>query len=252
MKVVSLKTHKITQEDRDIFKILDEYLPSMEDNSVLLVTSKIISICEGRIIKTDKIDKDRLTKREAEYYLPKNKSQFGFILTIKNSMLMPSAGIDESNANGYYILHPANSQKTANMIRKYLKRRFGNKKVGVIITDSRTIPLRWGTMGVALAHSGFSALNSYIGTPDIFGRKLKVTKANIMDGLAAAGVLVMGEGNEQTPLALISDIPFVKFKNSDPSNKELAGLKISRSNDLFAPLLTSVRWLKNKPNPAKI
>lgn len=247
MKVVSTKTHKITSQDRNIFKILDKYLPSMKENSVLAVTSKIVSICEGRIIKTDKINKDILIKREAEYYLPKSKSQYGFILTIKNGLLMPSAGIDESNASGHYISHPANSQKTANQIRRYLKKRFGIKKVGVIITDSRTVPLRWGTTGVALAHSGFSALNSYIGTPDIFGRKLKVTKANIMDGLAGAAVLVMGEGKEQTPLVLISDIPFVKFKNSDPSSKELAGLKISRSKDLFAPLLTSVKWLKDKP-----
>jgi len=134
---------------------------------------------------------------------------------------MPSAGIDESNSNGFYILHPKDLQETANKIRIYLCKRFKLKNVGVLITDSKTTPLRWGTTGVALAHSGFLALNDYIDTPDIFGRKLKVTKVNISDGLAAAAVLVIGEGREQTPLAIISETASVKFQvsNSAPTGK---------------------------------
>lgn len=243
MKVVAIKTDKITVKEKNLLNILDKYIKSVEEKSILVVTSKIVSICEGRVIKIGTIDKDALIIKEAEYYLPKKKSQYEFFLTIKNGLLMPSSGIDESNGNGFYILYPSSSQRVVNRIRLYLKMRFGVKNVGVVITDSRTTPLRWGTSGVALAHSGFLAIRDYIGTPDIFGRKLRVTKANILDGLAAAAVLVMGEGNEQTPLAIISDIPFVKFNNSNPSKKELTGLRITKKEDLFAPLLTSVRWL---------
>jgi len=65
-----------------------------------------------------------------------------------------------------------------------------------------------------------------------------------MDGLAAAAVLVMGESNEQTPLAVIEDMPFVKFQARDPSKKELEELKITIQEDLYAPLLKAVKWKK--------
>ena len=216
----------------------------MPEDSVLAVTSKIISLCEGRVIKIGEVDKDELIKREAEFFLPRKLSRYKIIFAIKNGILAPSAGIDESNADGYYVLWPRDPQKTANEIRKYLKKKFRLKKVGVIITDSKTTPLRWGTSGVAIAHSGFAALKDYIGTSDVFGRKLKMTKANIMDALAATAVLVMGEGAEQTPLAIIEDLPFVKFKSSDPSKSELRDLKIELDDDLYAPMLKAVKWRK--------
>ncbi len=245
MKIVTIKTHKITAKDNNLFKILDKYLKTIKEKSILAVTSKIVAICEGNLIKISQIDKQEIIKKEADYYLP-SPNQYGFLLTIKNGILMPSAGIDESNGNGYYILHPTNPQETANKIRKYLINRFKIRKVGVIITDSRTLPLRWGTTGVALAHSGFSALNNYIGKEDIFGRKLKATKVNVIDGLAAAAVLLMGESSEQTPLALISDIPFVQFQKRNPTKKEITNLTISLKNDIYSQLLTAVSWQKVK------
>lgn len=244
MKVRTIKTHKITPKDQNLFGILDQYLLQMEEKSILAVTSKIIAICQGRVAKIGKINKEELIKKEADYYLPKEKSKYNFMLTIKNNLLVASAGIDESNSNGYYILWPKDLQKTANKIRNYLKKRFKLINVGMIITDSKTTPLRWGVTGAAIAHSGFNALNDYIGTPDIFGKKLKVTKVNVMDGLAASAVLVMGEGKEQTPLAVISDIPFVKFQKRNPSQKEIEELKIKIEDDLYAPILTDVKWKK--------
>ena len=114
--------------------------------------------------------------------------------------------------------------------------------MGVLITDSTTRPLRRGVTGVALAHSGFAAIEDYVGRPDIFGHPLTVTKANIRDGLAAAAVLVMGEADEQTPLAVIADLPFITFQERDPTAEELAFLHISLEEDLYAPLLTRAPW----------
>ena len=100
-----------------------------------------------------------------------------------------------------------------------------------------------------LAHSGFSALNSYIGKPDIFGKPLKMTSASISDALGTAAVLVMGEGAEQTPLAVVEDIPFVKFLQRNPTKKELLKLKMPLEDDLYAPLLNAVKWRKGGSNP---
>lgn len=244
MKVTAIKTHKITKDDKDVFAVLDKYLPSISEGSVVVVTSKILSIIEGRIVKIGSVPKDQLVAEEAELYLPASESKYNFSLTIKNSLLIPSAGIDESNGNGYYVLWPKDPQKWANDIRDYLVEKFNLKNIGVIVTDSKTTPLRWGVTGAAIAYSGFIPLNSTIGTPDIFGRVMQATKVNVMDGLASSAVVVMGESSEQTPLAVIEDIPFVQFVDHNPTEEELSSLRINMEDDLYASLLKSVEWKK--------
>lgn len=250
MKITPIKTEKITPNHYNLFDILDKYILSFKDHSILVITSKIIAICQGRVFKISKDHskkkKHQLIKKEADYYLPPQENKYGMILTIKDGILLPTAGIDESNGAGFYILWPKSKQRVANSVRSYLVKRFRLQNVGVIITDSKTTPLRWGTTGVGISHSGFMALNNYIGEPDIFGRKLKVTKANVLDGLAAAAVLVIGEGKEQTPLAIIENVPFVTFQSRNPRKSELKNLKISIENDIYATLLKSVKWKKGE------
>lgn len=224
--------------------VFGKYLPKFKERSILAVTSKIVSICEGSVVKIGTVEKRKLIEREADYFIPPEESKYHITLTIKNNLLIPTAGIDESNGNGYYILWPRNPQRSADAIWRYLKKRFRLKKVGVIITDSKTTPLRWGTTGAAIAYSGFAPLKNYIGTPDLFGKKLRVTKANILDGLASAAVAAMGEGREQTPLAVIEDVPFAAFQQRNPTQKELKGLKIDIGEDLYAPLLLRAPWRK--------
>lgn len=248
MKITTIKTEKITPYNLSLLEVLDKYLVNLSEKSILVITSKIVAICEGRVVKIEGAEKDKLIKQEAEFYLSREQSKYNFFLTIKNNILLPSAGIDESNGNGYYILWPKNPQQTANEVRVYLAKRFKLKNVGVLITDSKTTPLRRGTTGVGVAHSGFLALNDYIGKPDIFGRELKFTKANIIDAMAASAVLVMGEGKEQTPLVIIEDVPFVAFQDRSPTNQELADLKIDIEDDLYAPILTKVNWIKGHKN----
>jgi putative folate metabolism gamma-glutamate ligase len=241
MRVKAIRTHKIVQ-DRDLFALLDRYVTSLEERSILAITSKIVSICQGRTVKVDDADKSALVEREADCYLPPSASRYRVHLTIKGNLLVPEAGVDESNADAHYVLWPDDLQKTVNEVRAYLCGRFSLKWAGVIVTDSRTMPLRWGVSGVALAHSGFLALNDYIGQADLFGRPLQMTVVNVADALAAAAVLVMGEGSEQTPLAVIDDLEFVTFQARDPSAEELQGLHIDIEDDLYAPLLKAVEW----------
>jgi putative folate metabolism gamma-glutamate ligase len=245
MKVKSYKTKRINQDD-NLYKILDEYLPEkIKDKSVIAVSSKIVAICQGRVVKMESEEqRDALAKKEAETYLPREYNQYGFMITINNGVMVASSGIDASNGNGYYVLWPKNLQKSANEIRQYLVKKYRLSNIGVIITDSKLTPLRWGVTGVAIAHSGFAALKNYIGTPDIFGRLMQAEKSNIADSLATAAVIEMGEGNEQKPLAVIEDINFVDFQKRNPTRKEIDGLKISIGDDVFSSLLKSVKWKK--------
>lgn len=241
MRSRAIQTHVISVSERDLFGILDRHLPPLPERSVVAITSKIVAICEGRVRPTAGTDKQRLIAEEAERYLPAD-SRWGVSLTLKQGLLIATAGIDESNADGWFVLWPSDAQRSAHAIRAHLAVRFGLTEVGVVITDSRSTPLRAGVTGVALAHSGFLALNDYVGKEDLFGRPLRMTKVNVMDALAASAVLVMGEGSECTPLAVIDEVPFVSFRADSPTPDELSRLRIAPEDDLYAPLLNGVAW----------
>lgn len=246
MQVVGITTRTINSKD-SIFDILNEYLPVLEEGSIIAVTSKIISICEQRVIPKDVIaSKYELVKKEAEAYLAEDQAIYGAHLTIKNNILIPSAGIDESNSNGHYILYPENPQKMAEDIWHYLQKKHHLSRFGVVITDSHVSPLRRGVTGVGIAWCGFEPLYDYIGKADIFDETLRITKINILDALATAAVFIMGEGAEKTPLAIIRDVPRVTFVNRAPSQEEKESVKIPLEEDLFAPLLRDKRWIWNQ------
>ncbi len=242
MIIRPISTRPINTRDK-LEKILDEYVLSMPENAILVITSKVVSICEGSVVKADKQNLSALVQKEADLVL-EAVNPYKIALTIKDSVLIPNAGIDHSNGNGNYILWPKNAWKTAETLRLYLKKRFSLKHCGVIITDSKTTPLRWGTTGVALAVSGFAPLNDYRGKMDIFGHELQVTQANVADGLAASAVVAMGEGAEQTPIVMIEDVPFVQFLDRAITKKQRDSLKISMKDDLYGPMLNSAKWRK--------
>jgi len=104
MIVTAYRTPKIVVGS-DLFATLNECLPKLSENSIVVITSKIISICQGRVVKNDgAVDKHDLVRKESDYFI-ENKSlgQIGFYLTIKNDILIANSGIDESNGNGYFI-----------------------------------------------------------------------------------------------------------------------------------------------------
>lgn len=244
MIVTPVKTRIVETNSLTINSFLEESIDNLKENTIVVITSKVISLLQGRVVEKNEASKDELVKKESSYYLDALESKYNFSIAIKNGHLVPSAGIDESNGNNVYILWPEELQKTANKIREFLCDTFQRKYIGVLITDSTTRPLRYGTTGVGIAHSGFEALKDYIGKEDIFGRRMEVTKMNVLDGLAASAVVTMGEGAEVTPVALITDVPFVTFVGRNPTNDEINSLEISKELDLYEPLLTSVKWKK--------
>jgi len=244
MKVIACKTKKIVLGD-NLFAILDTYLPKLEEKTVVVITSKIISICQENIIKNDgKTDKKKLVIKEADFYI-EHDNEYGIVIpTIKNNVFLSNSGVDESNGNGDFILWPKNLEQTINEIWDYLRRKNNIKNLGVIVTDSRLIPLTFGLTGVAIGWCGFEAAQDYRGKADIFGRELKMSQKNIINGLAGAAEVVMGEGSEQTPLGVITDIPNIVFQDRPPTIDERNNLKIELKNDIFGKILNSVKWIK--------
>lgn len=245
MQVTPIKTH-IIKPNEDLFGILDTYLVGLKEESVVAISSSVVAICEGRVIPLNQIDKDSLIEQESQLYLPRSSNPYNVSLTITHNMLAASAGIDESNSNGNYVLWPENPQASVNAIRHHLQEKFGLKHIGVILTDSKTTPMRWGVTGIALAYSGFVGVKSLIGKPDLFGHPLEYTTVSVRDSLATAASLEMGESNDSMPLAVITDSRVVEFVDHDPTEEELVKIRITLEEDLYGEFLKNAPWKKGK------
>lgn len=240
MKIKTIKT-RIFRENEDLLSFVLKYIKKLPERSVLVVTSKVVALSEGR---TTKIDpslshdemREKIIKTESDYML---RTKYTW-LTIKDGMVMSSAGIDESNADGKIVLLPKDSFKTAELLRKELKKKYKVKNLGILITDSRLFPLRAGVVGAALGYAGFKGVRDYRGTPDIFGRILKLSRTDVADGLATTAVLCMGEGKERRPLAIFTEAP-VEFR--DKINKK--ELIVDPREDLYQPLFENIKKIKN-------
>lgn len=242
MIVTPVKTKKIPAGEYRLTDVIVEHLSDISEGSVLVVTSKIVSLCEGSVVLADRASREALIADQSELYLPPFADAHNYHLTYKNFTLVGSAGIDHSNGAGYYVLWPRNAQQTANEIRAFLCQQYGLQNVGVVIADSASQPMRLGAIGIALAHSGFAATRKYAGTDDLFGDKFVFEQANISGGIAAAAVLAMGEGAEQTPLCVVSDIPGIDFQDHDPIEDELKEIHLTLESDLYAPLWAMANW----------
>lgn len=245
MKVIGIKTRNFLPP-KDSIKDLLSYIQSLNENSVVAITSKVISICEGRCVSIDKITKDELAIKEADKYIAREFSPNGWVLhTIKNNMLIASAGVDESNGANHFILWPKNPYKSAKIVWEILTKKFKIKNLGVIITDSRLIPLRRGVVGITIGFFGFKPLKDYRGREDLFGRKLKMETSNMPDSLATVAVLEMGEGSEGRPIAIISDISDIEFINKKYIPKTIDdSFEIPEKEDMFYPFLSKAKWKK--------
>lgn len=255
MQIRAIKTELLRPPKDDLLAAIRKALPRLPEKSILVVTSKVVAISQGRAIRiSPAVKKDDLIRSEAAWYLPRSAVPHKWImLTIKENLLIPSAGIDESNGKGHYILWPKHPSAAARRILAWLQKTYRRKAIGVIITDSHTIPMRRGTIGISLAHAGFEPLYDYRGTPDLFGRRLEIQQANIPDALAAAAVAVMGEGKEQTPLALITKVPFLRFgtKKKTGGRKPRSSFVIPEGEDLYTPLLRGAHFRRGGKRPPK-
>lgn len=246
MHVTAYKTKLVLPND-DLNEVIAQAISSLPERSVVVIASKIVSTAENRFVakKTeDKAEKHELVRKEADLYLEPHSSKYNLMLSIKRNWMFVNAGIDESNADNQFILWPEDPQVSVQKIWSFLRSHYGVKEVGVTMSDSTSMPLNWGVIGHAIAYCGFTPLKSYIGTPDLFGRQMKMEQLNMMQSLTAAAVMEMGEGNEQTPLAVVSDVQSVEFVDHPPTEAELASLRIEIADDAYAPILEKADWKK--------
>lgn len=213
----------------DLISVLDDLLGErLRDGDVIVLSSKFIAISEGRVVSLDRVKPGARAKEFASKFdmspelceLILNESDEviggvkGFILTLWKGLLTPNAGIDKSNIeHGKVVLYPKDPLGSARRVaRGFLERR--SVKVGVVVSDSRLMPTRMGTVGVALAAVGVDAVRDMRGHPDLFGNPLKVTRQAIADDLCSGAQLVMGEADEAMPAVLVRGLEAAEGQKS--------------------------------------
>ncbi len=249
MLITPVKLPLLQPPKDDLFKALEKTYLELKENSVVVVSSKVVAIHQGLCVELDSVpNKDELITKEAELYLERDLVPHGYIMhTVKNYMLVGSAGIDESNAKNHYILLPSKPAEFAADLHSWLCKRFGVKNLGVIITDSHSIPMRRGTMGISIASYGFKPIYDYRGKDDLFDRELKLSLSNLADGMAAAATMVMGEGDEQTPVAVIEDAKNIEFiEGAYEPHDSSQTFYIDPDDDLYRPFYDYLPWKKGK------
>ncbi len=213
-----------TGKQRENFPLVDCVLSSLKknklrlkDGDVLAISSKFAALSQNRIVKISSVaptakakklaKKMKMTPEFVQLVLEESDAVlggvYGFLLAVKDNMIAPNAGVDRSNIYpGYAILYPKDPFATAEKIRREIIGKTG-KKVGIVLTDSRLMPTRIGTTGVAVSCAGIEPVQNCIGWKDLFGNRLKYTKRALADDIAAAAELLMGEAAEAVPVVLV-------------------------------------------------
>ncbi|MEM2878799.1 MAG: coenzyme F420-0:L-glutamate ligase [Candidatus Hadarchaeales archaeon] len=191
-----------------------ERLGGIRDGDILVVSSKVVSISEGRLVDLSAVrpgkrakELSRATRQPPEFVevVLEEADEVvnavrGALLTIKNGHLTANAGADLSNSpHGHAVLWPRDPMGSAERIM----RSFGGRSIGVIIADSAVRPLRLGTVGQAIGWAGIAPVADCRGKPDLYGRPLRMTWRAIADQIATAAELVTGEGSERRPVVIV-------------------------------------------------
>lgn len=239
---------------RGKFDLFDSLVASglkFKDDDIIVISSKFVSMSEGAVLRLGEIKVSKeariiatrykmdpkiaeITLRESDYILGGIP---GFLLSIRDGMIAPNAGIDKSNVPpGFVILYPNDAFETAENLRSKFLLEY-RIRVGIVIADSRLMPTRIGTVGVAIACSGFEPVEDERGKKDLFGNVLRVTFRAVADGLAAIGVAIMGEGSESIPAVVVRG-----FKVT-PTDRKLSkhDMAIDPEQDIY------IRGLKQPP-----
>ncbi len=218
-----------------ILKALKNNKIILIDNDILVITQKIISKSEGRLInlaevqvskrareisKTSKKDPRliELILRESREVIRVTENHF--IVEHRLGFVCANAGIDHSNVSAdrgnpeeLFLLLPENPDLSAQRIKNKLEQK-STLNIGILIIDSHGRAWRNGIIGTAIGVAGFPALIDLRGKEDLFGYKLQITQVAAADELASAASLMMGQADEKLPVVHVRGFPYALRESS--------------------------------------
>jgi coenzyme F420-0:L-glutamate ligase/coenzyme F420-1:gamma-L-glutamate ligase len=185
----------------DLAGLISDAAPDLRDGDILVITSKIVSKAEGRVVRMD-----RESAIEAETVRVVARRGQTRIVETRHGLVLAAAGVDSSNTSpGTVVLLPEDPDASARRLRAALAERRGIR-VGVLITDTMGRPWRTGQTDVAIGAAGLVPLRDYRGQRDTFGNPLEVSVAAVADELAGAADLVKAKTTGM-PVAVVRGLP---------------------------------------------
>jgi coenzyme F420-0:L-glutamate ligase / coenzyme F420-1:gamma-L-glutamate ligase len=242
LEIFPIHIHKeIHRDEKIVDLILSCSKQKIQDGDIFVISQKIISKQEGRIVNLSDIFPSELAVGIGREYHKDPKlieailSESKRIVRMYNEVIIvethhgficANAGVDESNVeNGYAALLPVDPDKSALNIQTKLQEKT-KKKVAVIISDTFGRSFRLGQTDVAIGIAGIDTILDYSGTKDTFGRILRVTAIAISDEICSAAELVMGK-TKNCPVAIVRNY---KFEQKDSTINSIIRPK---NEDLF-------------------
>ncbi|MFD5428302.1 coenzyme F420-0:L-glutamate ligase [Streptomyces sp. NPDC127084] len=211
----------------DVAKLIAATEPGLADGDVLLVTSKIVSKAEGRVLAAD----DREAAIDAETVRVVARRGNLRIVQNRQGLIMAAAGVDASNTpSGTVLLLPEDPDASAARIREGLRDTLG-VEVGVVVTDTSGRPWRTGLTDVAIGAAGVRVLDDLRGGVDAHGNPLSATVVATADELAAAGDLVKGK-TAGLPVAVVRGLGHVVAGHGERTEGAHALVRVA-ADDMF-------------------
>lgn len=207
----------------DLAAIIATSASELRDDDVLVVTSKIVSKAEGRLVS---MDRDAAIASETVRVVAQRGNTR--IVETPHGLVLAAAGVDASNVpDGVVALLPKDPDASAANIRDGLRERLG-VSVAVVITDTMGRPWRNGLTDVAIGAAGIAALHDHRGSTDKFGHTLEMTVTAVVDEIAAAAELVKGK-LDAVPVAVVRGLRFLP----DVANAGARALVRRAEDDMF-------------------
>lgn len=208
MQFIPVKTRELKPPKDNIYEVFDSSLPVLMEKDIVIITSKIVSIHQGRCFKKGTVEKQNLVIAESDGYLI-DKEKPGRIFTVAHNSFSINAGVDDFR--DYYVLLPENPMDIAQEIHSYLTNKYSLSELGIVITDSHSAPLRRGVMCYAVGYFGISPLIEH-------GEKNKYSKwtTNAVDSIAAMAGIFLGESaqiHHWTPIVIGRGIEHITFSH---------------------------------------
>ena len=164
--------------------------PALADGDIVVVTSKVVSKAEGRVVAAD--SRDDAIEAEAVRVVATKATPRGTtrIVQTRHGLVLAAAGVDASNVEaGHVVLLPLDPDASARALRARIRAATG-RRVGVVVTDTMGRPWRMGVTDVAIGAAGIAVLDDFTGRADPYGRTLEMTVVAVADEVAAATELV--------------------------------------------------------------
>ncbi len=203
---------------------------ALADGDVLVVTSKVVSKAEGRVVQAE--DREAAITAETVRVVATREHPGGVTRIVENrlGLVMAAAGVDASNVDeGTVLLLPEDPDATARALRAVLGERFG-VTVGVVVSDTAGRPWRQGQTDIAIGAAGVRVLDDLRGSTDTHGRPLQVSMAAVADEIAAAAELVKGKATGR-PVAVVRGLAHVVTVEDGPGARVLVR---TGPDDMFA------------------